>query len=62
MQGLLGAELAPALGEGQATAISVVAVLLLRLIWTAADVVAAGLFYLVPGQAIVCDTRFRPVH
>jgi glycosyltransferase 2 family protein len=51
LQQFLAADLAALLGEEQALALSVVAVLLLRLVWTTADVVAAGFFSLLPAHA-----------
>jgi uncharacterized membrane protein YbhN (UPF0104 family) len=48
LQRLLAADLTPMLGAEQALSLSVVVVLLLRLIWTTAEVTAAGLLYWMP--------------
>ena len=53
LQQLLTAELTSALGARQAALTAVVAVLLLRLIWVAAELAAAGAFYWMPRHAAV---------
>jgi uncharacterized membrane protein YbhN (UPF0104 family) len=51
LQQFLAANLAPLLGAEQAVATSAVAALLLRVVWSAADLTAAGVFALVPARA-----------
>ena len=55
LQQFLAAELATQLGPPQAAAIAVVVALLSRLLWLTADVLAAGVFYWLPGQARASD-------
>ena len=51
LQQFLAAELAPWMGAPQAAATAVLVALLSRLLWLAADVAAAAVFYWLPGQA-----------
>jgi uncharacterized membrane protein YbhN (UPF0104 family) len=59
LQQLLTPLLAPALGAGEAAATAIVAVVLLRLAWTVADVLAAAIGYAIPIAASATGDRGR---
>jgi hypothetical protein len=57
IQQFLAADLSRTLGPEQAAATAVMATLLLRLLWTALDVAAAGLCWWLPDQTRVRGER-----
>jgi uncharacterized membrane protein YbhN (UPF0104 family) len=57
IQVFLAADLSRTLGPGRAAAVAVVAVLLLRLLWTALDAAAAAACYGLPGQTAADGER-----
>lgn len=61
LQQLLTASLLPVLTEQLALETSLLAVLVLRTVWTISDVLAAGIFYLVPTSPLARDVNHCPV-